>query len=108
MKKYFYSHIVDVQLITIELDKLELSTEEKKELVSIIESSINHSVLDTILSELSEDDKKIFLTHLSKDEHEKIWEVLKSKVENIEGKIKKAADDLKEELYNDIKKLKPD
>lgn len=106
MSKHFYSHIVNIESITIELDNLDLSSDEKKELSNLINSNLHHAVLDTVLSELKEDDKKIFLKHLSEDEHEKIWELLKNKVEKAEEKIKKTADDLLEELRKDIKSLK--
>lgn len=106
MKKYFYSHIVEIDSIVMELNKMELSENEKKHLIELADSSLYHLILDSILSELSEVDKKIFLKHLSSDEHDKIWKHLNSKIENIEEKIKKAADELKEKLHKDIKETK--
>ncbi|OGH11961.1 MAG: hypothetical protein A2857_05940 [Candidatus Levybacteria bacterium RIFCSPHIGHO2_01_FULL_36_15] len=106
MKKYFYSHIIEIDSIILELNKLDLSESEKTHLITLIDSSIHHVVLDAILSELSPEDKKIFLEHLSSDEHDKIWQLLNGKIENIENKIKKAAEALKEELRKDIKDTK--
>ena len=106
MKKYFYSHIVEIDSVIMELGKMSLSENEKKHLIDIVDSSIYHAILDAILSELSENDKKIFLKHLSADKHDKIWEHLNSKIENIEEKIKKAADELKNKLHKDIKDVK--
>jgi ribosomal protein S13 len=62
--------------------------------------------LDLILSELNEADKKTFLAHLASEDHDKVWELLKEKVENIEEKIKKTAEDLKKELHKDIREVK--
>lgn len=102
--KHFYSHLIEMDSIIIEVNKLDIKDHEKKHLISIAESSIYHGILDVILSELSETDKKVFLKHLACDNHEKIWEHLNEKVENIEEKIKQAAEVLKKELRQDIKK----
>ncbi len=106
MSKHFYSYIVNIESITIELNNLQLSSDEKKELILLINSNVHHAVLDTVLSELSKEDKKTFLKHLSKDKHEKIWELLRNKVDKAEEKIKKTAEDLLEEFRRDIKNLK--
>lgn len=106
MKKHFYSHIVETESITVELNKLDLSEEEKTHLISIADSSLHHAIVEAILSQLKEEDKKIFLEYLVSDEHDKVWELLNQKTENIEEKIKKAAEDLKTELHKDIKEVK--
>lgn len=106
MKKYFYSHIVEIDSVIVELNKMDLSENEKKHLIEIADSSMYHAVLDAILSELSQDDKKIFLKHLSSEDHEKTWQHLNSKINNIEQKIKKTAEELKNQLHKDIKEAK--
>lgn len=106
MKKHFYSHLIRLDSIHIALNDLELSIEEREELVGIMDSSIHHIVLDTILSELTASDKKLFLTHLHTQKHDEIWNLLHEKVKNIEAKIKNAVDDLKKELHTDIYEAK--
>lgn len=105
MKKQFYSHIIEYESLIIELDKLDLSDEQKEHLLELIESSLHHTVLDAILSELSVEDKQKFLDYLSYRDHDTILEFLHTKVENIEEKIKKAAEDLKKELHKDLKEV---
>lgn len=104
--KYFYSHLIEIESVISELDKLDLSEEEKIHLAGLIDSSLHHTVLDAILSELSEGDKRVFLQHVHEDDHGKIWQFLTEKVDKIEEKIKKAAEDLKIELHEDIKEAK--
>lgn len=104
--KTFYSHLIEIESVLVELDKLDLSDEQKVHLTTLIDSSLHHTVLDAILSELSPSDKKVFLNHLKEEDHSKIWQFLNEKVDNIEDKIKKAADDLKSELHEDVKKAK--
>lgn len=92
--------------IIIELDKMNLSREQKDQLASLIDSSLHHTILDAVLSLLSEDDKKVFLKHIDEGDNEKIWQFLNDKVDNLEEKIKKAAEDLKVELHKDLKETK--
>ncbi|HEX7042235.1 MAG TPA: hypothetical protein VF189_03205 [Patescibacteria group bacterium] len=106
MKKHFYSHIVETESLVIALSDLNLSEQEKVHLIGIIDSSLQHAILDAVLSELSEKDKKEFLDQMSSEDNEKIWKFLNGKVENIEEKIKKVAKDLKEELHKDIKSVR--
>jgi len=106
MKKSFYNHLVTIDSLTIELDKIEMSQDEKRHLILLIDSNIHQTVLNVVLSELQGNDKKIFLHHLSSGDHDKAWIHLKGKIENVENKIKKAADEIIKELHEDIKKIK--
>lgn len=103
--KHFYSHIVDTTSLTIAIGNINVSPEERLHLLDLAESNIHHAILDAILSELSEEDKKKFVEHLHEDNHDEIWKLLNSKIDNVEDKIKKAADDLTKELHKDIKDL---
>lgn len=104
--KYFYSHLIEIESIVMELDKMDLTEEQKVHLTSLIDSSLHHTILDAVLSQLLPQDKKVFLNHLKEDDHSKIWKFLNEKVDNIEDKIKKAAEDLKIEIHKDLKKAK--
>lgn len=104
--KYFYTHLIEIESVITELDKLDLSAEQKLHLTGLIDSTLYHSILDAILSELSESDKVVFLNHLKEDDESKIWDFLNAKINNIEDKIKKSADDLKIKLHKDLKEAK--
>ncbi len=105
-KRYFYTHIIDTSTLSLELGDMDLTQQERVHLISLIDSNIHHEILDLILSELNPEDKKTFLTHLASEDHDKVWKLLNEKVENIEEKIKKTAEDLKQELHKDIKEVK--
>lgn len=105
-KKYFYTHIIDTSTLSLELGNMDLNPKERMHLISLMDSNIHHEILDLILSELNPIDKKTFLSHLASEDHDKVWKFLNSKVENIEEKIKKTADDLKKELHKDIQEIK--
>lgn len=104
--KYFYTHLIEVEPIITEIDKLDLSDEERKHLATLVDSSLHNTILDAILSELSEEDKRQFLRHVHEDDHDKIWKFLTEKTDNIEEKIKKAAEDLRKELHDDLQEAK--
>lgn len=105
-KTFFYSHLIEIESIIIELDKLDLSSEQKAHLTGLIDSSLHHTVVDAVLSQLDPQDKKAFLQSLKEDDNDKIWKFLNEKVGSIEEKIKKAADDLKSELHEDLKEAR--
>lgn len=104
--KYFYSHLIEIESLTFELDQIELAYHEKHELAKLIDSNIYNVVMDAILSKLSEGDKEKFARIASTENHGKVWDFLKSKTENIEEEIKKAAEDIKKKLHQDIKQTK--
>lgn len=102
-QKHFYSHIVEIESIHIALKDLGLEENERTELITLAESSIHHVVLDTVLSELNNDDKKTFLAHIAEEKQEDIWKLLKEKINDVEDKIRTAAKKLIDELHQDIK-----
>lgn len=104
--KYFFSHLIEIDSVIIELDKLDLSPEQKLHLANLIDSSLYHTILDVVLSELTPQDKRIFLNHLKENDKDRILQFLNGKIDNIEDKIKKVANDLKEELHKDLKEAK--
>lgn len=104
--KYFWTHLIELDSLIIELDKLDLTDEQRHHLANLLDSSIHHTILDAILSELSDQDKRVFVQHLNEGDHKKIWKFLNEKVRGVEDKIKKAAEDLKNELHEDLKKAK--
>lgn len=104
--KHFYSHIIEIESIYTILDVMDLDHDEKHELIVIIESTVHHTIIDTVLSELSEKDKKTFLHHVSKKDHDKVWKHLKENVEQVEHKINRAVNILLQELHLDVEEAK--
>jgi len=105
-KKHFYHHLLETSDISIEIAELDLTADERIHLISLVEANIHTSVVDTALSSLSEEDKKVFLHNLANDDHEKTWKHLKSKSQDIEEKLRKAIRETKKELLKDIKEVK--
>lgn len=106
MKSLFYSHLIEIETIISELDKMDLSNEEKLHLANLLDSSLHHTILDAILSQLQDQDKRVFMQHVTEGNNEKIWQFLNNKIEGVEDKIKKAAESLKAELHRDLRETK--
>lgn len=106
MQQHFYSDLVKIESLHVELSRLDMKDDERDHLVMIVTATIHHSVLDTILSELSDKDKKIFLWHLSTNHNENIWKFLDEHVKDAKKKIKKVVRDILEEFATDIKGVK--
>ncbi len=101
--KHFYTHLIEIESINIALDKIDLSSEQRMHLAQLVDSSLHHTILDAVLSQLKDEDKRAFMIHLNENDHDKIWQFLNGKVVDIEVKIKKVADELKKELEKDLK-----
>jgi predicted dinucleotide-utilizing enzyme len=104
MKKNFYSHIVEIDSVYTVLDVMDMTVEERQELIVIVDATVHHVVMNAVLSQLSESDKKLFLTHLAAENHDEIWSLLNEKVKDVEKKIRREVDKLKKELHEDMKK----
>ena len=105
--KYFYTKYIVIENLITELHSLGLSDEERGHLASLVDFSLHHAILDEILSNLKEEDKKLFIKMTSEDpENDKVMDFLKEKVEGIEEKIKKVSKDLIKEMHEDVKKAK--
>lgn len=106
MQMHFYSKLVNTDSLVIALNELQITDAQKAHLMGIIDSSLYHAILDAVLSELSEKDKKLFLDHVMSEDNEEVWKFLNSKIEGIEAKIQKTAESLKDELHKDIQETK--
>lgn len=104
--KRFYTHLVEIESITIELDSMNLEEHQKHELAQLLDSNIHNVIMDAILSKLSDADKREFALLANAKNHQKVWKFLKDKSEDIENEIKKAATQIKKELHEDIKEAK--
>ena len=102
MKRHFYHSVVETSSLSLALAEMDLTQEERKHLIDLVEENLHHAILDAVLSELSDKDKQEFIELFAEGDDEKIWKLLKDRVDNIEDKIKKTADELKKELHKDI------
>ena len=101
-KKHFYSHIVEIESLNIKIKLLDLPEDKKDHLIKVVEHTVHYEIIDLVLSELETKDKKEFLERLACDFHDKIWDLLKNKIDNVEDKIKEKTLSLIKEFEQDI------
>lgn len=106
MKRHFYHHLIEIDSLFLAMDELDFSDSQRLHLSRLIDANLHHSVLDVILSQLDESDKKLFMHHLGRDDQSKIWELLNQRSEKIEEKIRAVVSEVKEELHQDIHEAK--
>jgi hypothetical protein len=104
--KHFYSNLIEIHDIYLSLSELDLSDMQRNHLMTLVEANIHATVINTTLSQLPEEDKKIFLKNMVANDHDKIWQHLKEKVSDIEEKINESLKGLKKELLKDIEESK--
>lgn len=104
LHEHFYHSIVSMDALRVRLDLTEWSDEEKATLMDLAERTLHHSILDLVLSELSDQDKRVFLEHHAHERHKEAWSLLRDRIESIEDKIKKTADEVAKKLHADLKK----
>lgn len=100
--KTFYAHLIDISVISSHLDKLDFEPEQKEHLSSLAHSSIHHSIINTVMSELSEEERETFLRHLSNEDHQSIWQLFETRTKLIEEKIKQTFQSLSQEILHDL------
>ncbi len=105
-QKHFYSHLVQVNDITLDLAELDMTQEERLKLLALIDANVHSTVIDTILSELSEEEKKVFLKNMISDDHEAIWVHLKKNSKGIEDKIRLSVENLIKDMRQDIRRAR--
>lgn len=106
MKKHFYSHLVQIDTVHIELSDMDLTDNERDHLLQLAESNLHHKIIDAVLSQLTDDEKKVFLRQIHTDDHANVWRFLNKKSKHIESLIKETADDLIDKMHKDIKEAK--
>ncbi len=101
-KQHFYHSLISIESIEIELEKFSLTPGQKDELAELAEKTLHHAILDLVLSELSDEDKHLFLAHHAADNHKEVWNILTHKIDNIEEKIKTTAGQVSKKLHQDL------
>ncbi|MBI4028776.1 MAG: hypothetical protein HY376_00185 [Candidatus Blackburnbacteria bacterium] len=104
MSKIFYDHLIILEEVEIELGKLDLDRDERRELEELIEETLHHRVLDRVLSELPRVHHEEFLQRFSKTPHDPyLIEYINERIEKSVGEhIQDEIEKMKKEIMADI------
>jgi DICT domain-containing protein len=103
---YFYSNLVEIETLIVELDEMELSETEKHHLAKLADESLHHAIMDAILSKLPDEERRKLMEHVSLEKHDKVWQTLNKHISEVENIIRETAKEVKEDLKKDIKDAK--
>jgi len=101
----FTDTYLDKGQIILELDALEIQTDEKNKLLKVIEEIAELRFIDTILEKLDAKDKELFLEQLHNGSLEIATEVLRERIENLEELLRGRAKAVEREILQDIKTI---
>lgn len=105
--KIFYSHLINLDDLILEIEELSLEKSHKRDLCLLIDSMVHNLVLDHSLSKLDAKNKEEFLKLVQKDlASEVLLNFLREKIDNFEDTLKFELNNLKKELIKDIKEAK--
>ncbi len=104
--KLFYDHLVMIDEVFAEIDLLEISNDEKKEMRQLIDEMAHHAVLTHVLDILPRDHHEDFLTRFHAAPHDlSIIKYLEKKIEkDIHAEIATVGNRLKKEIRKEFKK----
>lgn len=100
--RFFYDDLVEIDSLYVAIEELGVDEEMRAELESLIDRQLHHTILDLVLSKLTPEDKQLFLDHHSRAEHDKVWGLLRARIENVEDEITRVSKELVKELHEDI------
>lgn len=104
MKKTFYHNLANVDEIMIVVDEYEVKDVERNHLLHMIENTLHHRVIDTILAHLPKHHHESFLARFTKEpEHKDLLIFIKDQSEvDIEEKIRNTAVVVQTEILSDF------
>lgn len=106
MTKIFYDHLVAIEELTTELDRL--NNEEGSHITALIDETLHHHVLDTILTHLPKEHHETFLAHFHKAPADpQLLLFIKERITiDIEQAIQKKAATVKKDIRSAMEKSK--
>ena len=108
MSKLFFDRLIVLEEVEAEIRTSAKTQEERDELWQLVDETVHHRVLDTILDKLHHSHHEEFLEKFHKAPHdETLLDYLKEKIgENIEEIIKNEIGTLAFELLSDLREKK--
>ncbi len=101
-KKPFYYRFVEVERIFVQLKKMDLLQEEKREILDLIGETIHTRVIDATLERLPREKHESFLERVVKDPTDPEIYSLLEEVEDLESHLEKIFQALEEEILADL------
>ena len=104
MSKLFYDHLVNIEEIKIVLSEYDISEDDRQQILSTIDETIHHHVLDIIFTHLPREHHEEFLEKLAaQPHHPSLMEFIQQRTDwNIAQEIRNSLQQFLKELIQDI------
>lgn len=108
MSKLFFDHLIEMGEITAILDVTGLNEKERTQLLKLVDKTMNHHILDEILSHLPVEHHKDFLEQLAHAPHDKklLTRIKKLTPGNIEEAIRSRGKEVIKQIAKEIMNAK--
>lgn len=106
MSKLFYDHLIVIEEIVAVLDEHKLSSKDKTAILELMDTTLQHEILDAILTYLPREKHEEFLEKFHAIPHDAgLMQYLKdNSAVNIELAILDRANKTKKKLFKEVKK----
>lgn len=102
-QKNFYDHLVKVESLTIQVNRLDLNPSQKKRVNGLIKSSVHYTLVNTLMSDVPEKERPRAIKTLNSGNYNELWSVFDTKKARVEGNLRKAFENLSREILRDLK-----
>ncbi len=108
MAKIFYDHLVAIEEVIAVIDQKKIDPQSRQKLIALVDETLHHHILDTILSSLPGELHERFLTHFHRAPHDPHLLIFLQENSTIDigGAIQEKARKVKKNLISTIKKSK--
>jgi len=102
-KKPFYHTLIKTKKIYLELEKTNLKGEECKEVLCLVEETINTRAVSALLNKLPEEKHETFMEKFSQIPHsEELWDFFGEEKDNAKDHLSQVFHRLEEEILQDF------
>lgn len=102
-KKPFYHPLIKTEKICLQLEKTGLQGEEYKEVLCLVEQTINTRALSALLNKLPEEKHETFMEKLNQAPHsEDLWDFFGEEKDTAKDYLSQAFSQLEEEILQDF------
>jgi len=102
-KKPFYHPLIKTEKICLQLEKTNLQGEEYKEVLCLVEETINTRAVSALLNKLPEEKHETFMEKFSEAPHsEELWDFFGEEKDTAKDYLSQAFRQLEEEILEDF------
>jgi len=102
-KKPFYHTLIKTEKICLQLEKTNLQGEEYKEVLCLVEETINTRAVSALLNKLPEEKHEAFMEKLSQEPYnEELWDFFGEEKDTAKDHLSQVFSQLEEEILQDF------